>query len=153
MVLLHVPPPASSILLTTSAHGLTDLAHGNATQLVPYLGVLFPVPTDLVTPIFVATSVWHFAKDTNLQNSVFLHSGFVLAHVFGLDAFAWIILSLYMCLIHVPRHLSRATPEAALLAVLVGLILSQVPVHTLTVTDWMQKIVMAHITVEHFRNN
>lgn len=109
MVALHVvasSPVLLPLLAAASAHGLTDVRRP-LRHLAPYSLVLVPVDTHVVTALFLACSVQHFARDVGRRRSLLLHVAFPLLHAAS-PPLAWTTFAAYYCGVHVPRHVGRA---------------------------------------------
>ena len=154
MVAIPVPPALAPAAIAVGMHGLSDaLTHRAA---VP--AYLLAVPTwPHTTALFTLASVFHFAEDVGIRNSLLLHTcivGTAMASV----PFAVAITLLYMCTVHVPSHFQRVTPlagrarvtllaAASLVASLVTPVVVARAGSTLMVTDLVQRVVCVHIAI------
>lgn len=103
MVVIEVATPLLGAIAAASVHGLTDLQRPPR-DLVPYALVLAPIPTELVTPLFIGCSFQHFSRDVGYGRSALLHATFLgLAPV--LPQLAWAAFAAFYCLFHAPKHI------------------------------------------------
>jgi len=136
------------------AHGATDLA---TKHWPPVYAVccFVPLPPKLVTLLFVAASLVHFAEDGGPDGSIAIHS---------LAGFAWLWLGAqralelmvgYLSLVHTPAHYARCWRRrrwcALGLAALATAVASALvrPLHTVCVNHTVQRLVIAHVVCEH----
>ena len=150
MVAIPVPPALAPAAIAVGMHGLSDaLTHRAA---VP--AYLLAVPTwPHTTALFTLASVFHFAEDVGIRNSLALHACIVGTATVSVP-FAVAIALLYMCTVHVPSHFQRvkvlAGRERVTLLVSASLFASLVVAgagSTLTVTDPVQRVVCVHIAI------
>ena len=148
MVVLQVRQPVATALAWTFAHGVTDMTR--PVQALPvYALALAPLPRAATTPMFLVASVAHFARDVGILPSVVLHASLGgLAAARRVDV-AWTILTVYMCLVHVPAHLSRCTVLARALFWAWSVVFAWIGVRgdRVVVTDAMQRVGVAHMVV------
>lgn len=150
---LALTPATRPLLAWTAVHGLTDLASPHLVGAY-LLALLFPLPNTAITALFCASSVAHLALDLGRHGSVALHLGIAaLARAHGLDA-AFGAFLVYFALVHTPLHYfrerSRGNVRVVSLATLVGVALGFVRTPlSFTLTDRMQRVVIAHILVVH----
>lgn len=153
MVVLTVPgSPALGVIAAASAHGLTDLQRPPA-ELLPYGLVFLPLPSEMVTPLFILCSVQHFSRDIGYSRSIGLHATFALLNLVW-PIGAWGLFAIFYCGIHVPRHCMEYVTKVdwrfglaiILASVLAGACVADAP--TLSVNDFMQLGVVAHILVD-----
>lgn len=158
MWLLPVPPAASALLLASSFHGLADVEHLVAQRpqrLYPYLFTVAPMPSGAVTPTFLAASVVHFSNDVGMVLSALLHAALVVLAAARLHTIAWALLNAYMCAVHVPLHLRRYVASGRDRRILWLSAAAFLPLSalardtTFVVHEWMQKMVVAHVMVDH----
>ena len=135
------------------AHGATDLA---TRHWPPVYAVccLTPLPPAVVTSLFVAASLVHFAEDGGPDGSIALHS---------LAGFAWLLLGVqralelmvaYLACVHTPAHYARcwrrrrwaALVLAAIATVVAGAVVW--PLRTVCVNHAVQRLVIAHVVCE-----
>ena len=157
MVVLTVPrTPLLGAIAAASAHGLTDLSRLQTAplELAPYSLVFLPMPTNVVTPIFLMFSVQHFAHDIGRRRSVLLHCTFAIMSLVQ-PVLAWTLFALYYIFLHVPRHLAQHLHECKhwlkLVMAAATIFFPRVvggPSSFFIVTDWMQKGVIAHVLVD-----
>ena len=156
MVALVAHGPMLGAVAAASVHGLTDL-NRPLHELAPYAIVVAPVPTGLVTPLFVACSIQHFARDVGYRQSMLLHACFAALGL-TLPQLGWGLFAAYYCCCHAPLHLTRhahvVPPRfAAALALLAAtLAYAMRGVGAFVVTDLMQLGVVAHIAVDEFQH-
>ena len=157
-------------LFAIAIHGLTDLDQGVQTWLPIYaLCLLVPLPSCLVTACFCAASLVHFAADggsgmRGLALSTMVHAAVLFVGVRrGVQA-AFLLMIAYLSAVHVPLHYTRcffagretvarplvfATAVVALVHVLVSSPSCRcIPSRFVALTDTVQRIVVAHITLE-----
>jgi hypothetical protein len=142
------------VVAVVAAHGMTDL---NTLDCLPYYATcaLVPMPSVCVTGIFCLSSFMHFAEDGGPWITFLAHAGVALigAHK-GADA-AFKTMLAYLLLWHTPNHYYRHHKEGrrrglriAGLATALGLLLCHRLPNRLPLTNWMQRIVIAHISHE-----
>lgn len=141
------------LVALVGAHGATDLA---TRHWPPVYAVccLTPLPPKVVTSLFVAASVLHFAEDGGPDGSIALHS---------LAGFAWVLLGAqralelmiaYLSLVHTPAHYARCWRRrrwgALVLASVATLVAGAVvwPLRTVCVNHAVQRLVIAHVVCE-----
>lgn len=152
MVVLEVSTPLLGAVAVASSHGLTDLKK-TPRELIPYALVLMPIPSDLVTVLFISCSIQHFSRDISLRFSLLLHMVFIALSPFCPQV-GWIIFSFYYCLCHAPLHFVRHASEIdfPLAVMMVTAILVSAfgfrGVEVFQLTDAMQLGVIAHIVVD-----
>ena len=153
MVAIPVPPALAPAAIAVGMHGLSDaLTHRAA---VP--AYLLAVPTwPHTTTLLTLASVFHFAEDVGIRNSLVLHACIVGTATVSVSLAVAITL-LYMCTIHVPSHFQRVKPlagrewvtllvAASLVASLVTSVVARAG-STLMVTDPVQRVVCVHIAI------
>ena len=141
-------------LAVVAAHGMTDL---HEWDWVPHymLWTLLPLPSFMVTGLFCASSVAHFAEDGGPLVSLAAHASVALIGLRrGADVAFKAMLS-YLLLWHTPRHYLRHWRKGrkrgvyvAALATAVGLLYCRRLPNRLPFGDLMQRIVIAHISHE-----
>ena len=141
-------------LAVVAAHGMTDL---NTREWIPlYLGwLLLPLPPSMVTGIFCASSIVHFANDGGPWVTLLAHAGSALVGMLkGKDA-AFKAMLTYLCLWHTPRHYARHWKQGrarglalSAVATVAALALCHRLPNRLPLTDTMQRVVIAHISHE-----
>lgn len=147
---VHTPMLAPVVL--ASMHGTTDFSKP-ITQLLPY-GALVLWPDAIpVTPIFVCASVAHFRHDVGIVMSVVLHTLFVLGAILGIEDQAFSLFAAYFCLVHTPLHYVRHRdawryPAVATAVCALALAAYQPFPQELVLTEWMQRLVVAHIVCD-----
>lgn len=141
------------LVALVGAHGATDLA---TRHWPPVYAVccLAPLPPKVVTSLFVAASVLHFAEDGGPDGSIAIHS---------LAGFAWLLLGAqralelmiaYLSLVHTPAHYARCWRRrrwcALVLAAIATLVAGAVvwPLRTVCVNHAVQRLVIAHVVCE-----
>lgn len=157
MVVIEAGTPLLGAIAAASAHGLTDLQRPPR-ELVPYALVFAPIPTEVVTPLFIGCSVQHFARDVGYGRSALLHACFISLGC-TLPQLGWALFAAYYCLVHAPLHCVRHSAEGvnpffatavALAATVFASIVQDVQV--LALTDLMQLGVVAHILVDEIHS-
>lgn len=147
------------LIAITATHGLTDL--DSPRWIPPYLAaVIVPLPSPVVTWVFCAASVGHFASDMGIVGSLGLHSAVLLVGLlFGVQP-AFKAMLCYLALVHVPMHYLRCVLQkrrmgamvvacvSAIATVLSGSMGEWVPL-----TDGMQRAAVAHIATEAWSAN
>jgi hypothetical protein len=135
------------------AHGATDLASWRWPPIYAAC-CLLPLPSWVVTGLFVASSLVHFAEDFSPGGSLALHS---------LAGLAWLLLGAqrglevmltYLTLLHTPAHYLRcwrrrrwAALGLAAVSTLVGTIVLR-HASVVVVGDVVQRVVVAHVCTE-----
>ena len=137
-----------------AAHGITDL---NTMEWVPHYAVwsLLPMPSCMVTGVFCASSMVHFCEDGGAFVSIMVHlSVAMVALKKGSDA-AFKAMLVYLLVWHTPKHYTRHLRKGrkrgvlvAFLATLSGILMCHKLPSRLVLTDWLQRIVIAHISHE-----
>jgi len=156
MVVIEAQTPLLGVIAAASAHGLTDFQRPPR-ELLPYAIVFAPMPTEIVTPIFLGCSMLHFARDIGVQRSVLLHATFIGLAPF-VPALAWGIFALYYCAYHVPLHVAEHAAlavtkprfAAAVAACAVVFALAVQGAEVFPLTDLMQLGIVAHVLVDEF---
>ena len=105
MVRISVPATLLAPIAAASAHALTDLRRPPR-ELLPYAVALLPLPSPLVTALFLASSHCHFARDVGGALSALLH-GALLALAPRRPDLAWAVFALFYCGVHCPAHVAR----------------------------------------------
>ena len=139
-------------LLLASMHGTTDFAKP-AHRLAPYAALVCWPAALPVTPVFVCASVVHFRHDVGVRTSVAMHAAFVLGAAAGRDDAAFALFAAYFCLVHTPMHYWRHRgawryPVVATALCALCLAACQPLPHEVVLTDWMQRLVVAHIACD-----
>ena len=148
-------------------HGTTDLALPPS-RLYPYALLLWwPDGILAVTPAFLAASTLHFSHDIGAKNSVAMHACFLLLLLFGAEDLAFSLFAIYFCAVHTPMHYIRCStsrcwgkgrqwwqPPAYASAICgVALLTICPPPETLEFTEWMQRLVIAHIVCDELNGD
>jgi len=149
----HVVSQLRPLVAFVGAHGATDLATRHWPPV--YAVCCFtPLPSKLVTALFVLASLVHFAEDGGTDGSIVLHA---------LAGFAWLALGAqrglelmlaYLSLVHVPAHYARCYRRrrwAALTVAAVATVVAAVatrPLATVCVNHAVQRLVVAHVACE-----
>ena len=136
------------------AHGSTDLATRHWSPIYAAC-CLTPLPSKVVTGLFVVASLVHFAEDGGPDGSIALHS---------LAGLAWLALGaqrglefmlLYLSLVHTPAHYARCWRRRRLWALGLAAAATAVvfvamrPLHTVCVNHAVQRLVVAHVACEY----
>jgi integral membrane sensor domain MASE1 len=154
MVAIPVPPALAPAAIAVGMHGLSDaLTHRAA---VP--AYMLAVPTwPHTTALFTLASVFHFAEDVGIRNSLVLHACIVGTAAVSVSISVALTL-LYMCTVHVPRHFRKverlAGRERVSMLVAASLVAPVVVARagsTLLVTDPVQRVVCVHIAIHLVR--
>ena len=142
-------------LAVVGAHGVTDLDFPGFW--VGYTACLLtPLPSTIVTLLFVLGSVLHFADDLGPRGSGALHAGLLVVGAgFGLQA-AFDAMVSYLAFVHVPAHYARCWARGRFTALwfawtctAVGYAVAAAHgARTLPLGDALQRIVLAHIVTE-----
>jgi len=142
----HVRP----LVAIVGAHGATDLATSQWPQIYT-LCCFVPLPPPIVTGLFVASSMVHFAEDVGPDGSLALHS---------IAGFLWLALGAqrglefmlaYLSCIHTPAHYIRCLRRrrwTALAVAAVFTIVALVVVQNMSVAPIghaTQRLVIAHV--------
>jgi hypothetical protein len=150
-MIFHIPPPASSVLILSGSHGFADVGKP-LPKLAPYVFALLPVSSDVVTVCFTGSSVAHFSRDVGIWPSLGFHALLAALAFVHLEYFAWIILSVYMWVIHMPKQLSSNTKnenKRVLCSFLCLLPIAYIMQDSFVFDTFLQKIVVSHIVVSH----
>lgn len=141
-------------LAVVAAHGMTDL---NTLDWVPHYAMwsLLPMPSCMVTGVFCASSVVHFAEDGGRWLSLLVHASAALVGLrSGRDA-AFKVMLAYLLLWHTPKHYRRHWKEGRRRGLVIAGAASAVALlccrrlpDRLPFTNWLQRIVIAHISHE-----
>ena len=141
------------LVAVVGAHGATDLATRHWPPIYTVC-CLTPLPSKVVTGLFVAASLVHFAEDGGPDGSITVHS------IAGL---AWLVLGAqqalelmmaYLALVHTPAHYARCVRRrrwAALIVAAVATVVASVlvrPLRTVCVNHAVQRLVIAHVVCE-----
>lgn len=137
-------------LALAAAHGTTDFELG-LRRLWPYAAAaVFPAPW--TTPFFLTASALHFSHDVGHFGSVALHASWMFGAVTGyadvmVDCFA-----AFFCLVHTPLHYRRHMhqlrfPLGATVLLAVAIASTSLP-DTITVTEPMQQLIIAHVVCD-----
>ena len=105
--LLPLSRGAHPALAVISGHGASDLDRPLAAVVHYALCAAFPLPRPVVTILFLAASVVHFASDTSMLGSAALHAGVAAVGVGMGQVWARRTMTLYMVALHVPLHYAR----------------------------------------------
>ena len=141
-------------LAVVAAHGMTDL---NTVDWIPHYIVwaLLPMPSIAVTGLFCASSLVHFAEDGGPLLSVFVHASAALVAVRKGPNAAFKVMLAYLLVWHTPSHYQRHWKEGrkrglaiAAAATAAGLLCCRRLPDRLPFTNWVQRIVIAHISNE-----
>ena len=142
-------------LAVVGAHGVTDLDFPGFW--VGYTACLLtPLPSTIVTLLFVLGSVLHFADDLGPRGSGALHAGLLVVGAgFGLQA-AFDAMVGYLALVHVPAHYARCAARgrfkalwfAAACTVAGYAAAAAHDARSLPLGGALQRIVVAHILCE-----
>ena len=147
---VHIRP----LVAMVGAHGATDLAAIRQFPPIYLAAYLVPLPPKVVTALFFAASMVHFAEDIGPDGSLALHSvaGFVWL-AFGAQRGLEVVLA-YLALLHMPAHYIRCWRRrrwgalvAAALATCVALSATR-HMRVVSVDHAMQRLVAAHVWTE-----
>ena len=109
--------PIRRLVMLCAAHGMTDTCAPGA--LAPYGLLAVPegaMPGWLITSLFGAASIVHFASDLGVALSFVMHAVLSLAATHNRDA-SFLAMSIYFSLVHTPLHYLRLLVEGRQLAV------------------------------------
>lgn len=139
-------------------HGTTDFAKP-IHRLLPYGAIVWWPEVLPITPIFLCASMIHFGRDVGGLASFSMHTLFVIGAVIGLEDAVFHVFAVYFCLVHTPLHYMRhrsswkyplaATLMCALALVLYQLLYQSIP-EEVVLTDWVQRLIVAHIVCDEF---
>lgn len=153
----HMPVPIRAAIPWIAPHGFTDF--DTRVWIPAYVGASLPMPSWCVTGVFCVASLLHLAADVGPRWSVALHGAVAaIAAVWDRNA-AFYTMVAYLACVHTPAHYTRCFRHGrrrGLCAAFVGTI-GSVGVHARwlvrggawTLTDWMQRVAIAHIVCEH----
>lgn len=145
----HLRPAAAIV----AAHGVTDL---DSWRWPPWYALccFAPMSSELITGLFVLSSVVHFSEDIGANGSVVLHCLAGLAIVAGGTQGGLEFMTAYLACIHTPAHYVRCWQRErwkalalSLVVTALALVLTQ-HVQVVCVSDAAQRLVMAHILCE-----
>ena len=142
----HVRP----LVAIVGAHGATDLATSQWPQIYT-LCCFAPLPSPVVTSLFVASSMVHFAEDVGPDGSLALHS---------IAGFLWLALGVqrglefmlaYLSCLHIPAHYIRclrrrrwtALAVAAVFTIVALFVVQNISVAPIGHTT--QRLVISHV--------
>jgi hypothetical protein len=162
----RLPVTSQAALAIASLHGAVDIVEPRT---LPFYAavLLLPAPPAIVTGLFIAASVVHFAMDIGWLGSLGLHTSLAVTYgVCGTRAAVAILLA-YMLAVHVPMLVIRlwsnqkwrqlsvllACATASLLRprTVVRLAFGALPPNQFIFTHTHQKIVVAHV-LSHARD-
>ena len=143
------------VLAIVAAHGATD---SGTLDWVPHYAtwLLLPLPSSFcVTALFCVASLVHFCDDGGKLVSFFVHASVALVGVHGGADVAFKVMLTYLLLWHLPLHYRRhwrARRRRGLLvaaaATAAGLSVCRRLPDRVPLGDWMQRIVIAHVSHE-----
>ena len=148
----HVRP----LVAVVAAHGATDLAT-RRWPLTYVLCCLAPLPPPVVTGLFVAGSLVHFAEDVGPDGTIALHSLAGMATLLGGAQRGLEFMLAYRACVHTPAHYARCWRRrrwgalaAAAVATLVALLAMRRAraVRVVRVGHTIQRLVIAHVWTE-----
>ena len=141
------------LLAFVGAHGATDLA---TRHWPPVYAVccLTPLPSKVVTGLFVGASLVHFAEDGGPDGSIAVHSLAGLAWLWLGAQRALELMVGYLSLVHTPAHYARCWRRRRWAALVVAAVATAVasalvwPLRTVCVNHAVQRLVIAHVVCE-----
>ena len=146
---------AYPLLAFVGAHGVTDLA----TQYWPPVYAvccLTPLPSELITALFIAASLFHFAEDGGANGSVALHSVVGVVWLWLGAQRALELMLAYLAFVHTPAHYARCYHRrrwcalalaGAATAIAAAAVVAR-PLGTVRVSHAVQRLVVAHVVCE-----
>ena len=146
------------LIAVIATHGLTDL--DSPRWVAAYaVAMTVPLPSPVVTGVFCAASVGHFAYDVGKRGSVAVHTGVLCAGLVGGTQAAFRAMIAYLAVVHVPMHYLRCVLRkrrqsalAVACASAVAMALSGGMGEWVPLTDGMQRAATAHIVTEAWAN-
>ena len=144
---LQLPPSISVPVILASTHGVSDI-NKDISKLKWYTLAIAPIPSIMVTPMFIAASVQHFSTDVGWTSSVLLHALWIFLAAQNCMHAAWITFTIYYVIIHsLPRILYWFLKDRNQAMFFLGCasIIACFCTGTIVVNDTMQKIGFAHI--------
>lgn len=139
MVNIIVPSIVSNPIIVASLHGATDM-YKNPLYLLSYIPVLI-IPRQVVFPLFMISSIYHFSTDYSVIMSIMLHICIVaISHIS--ENISWVLFSIYYCIIHAPFSIHSKYRNLFLFTEFVSLFL---PSRAIRVTYLIQKTIIGHI--------
>ena len=141
-------------LAVVAAHGMTDLH--STDWMDHYLGwLLVPMPSTVLTCLFCASSVVHFAADGGIYVSAAAHAVVLAIGMRRGPNVAFKAMLTYLVAWHTPNHYARhirggrwrGVAIAAAQTAVALLACRRLP-NQFVLTNWMQRIVIAHISHE-----
>jgi|TARA_E500000178_G_C16975345_1_gene733061 hypothetical protein len=148
-MIFHIPPPASTAMILSGSHGFTD-AGKPLPELTPYAFALLPIPSDVTTACFAGSSIVHFSRDIGFWPSMGFHVLLVALAFARLEYFAWMILSVYMWFLHIPKQISSNTEtenKQVLCSFICLLPIAYIMQDSFVFDTFLQKIVVSHIVI------
>ena len=146
MVTFPIPASVHPMVRLVGGHGMTDAL--SARRAVCSLGALaVPLPGPLTTALFAAASVHHISRDVGVRASVALHAAITVVALRRYEV-AWVLMSLFLVCVHVPKHYRRVAEESgAVRALLWGGVgtLASFACDVEHLTHLHQRIVVAHV--------
>ena len=150
----HVHHHLRPLVAFVGAHGATDLATRHWPPVYAAC-CLTPLPSKLVTGLFVTASLVHFAEDGGPDGSIALHSVVGLVWLMLGAQRALELMLAYLALVHTPAHYARCWRRrrwGALALAGVGTIaaaaLAARPAGVVRVSHAVQRLVVAHVVCE-----
>ena len=133
-------------ILVASTHALTDLGISKPSKLAGYALAFFPMSSKITFPIFILSSIYHFAQDCNWLLSLGLHLLFFFSNV----NVAWSIFCFYFCGIHCPLALMNSVfyRRYHFFFTFLMLFLLFIPQREIEVSPQMQLVVIIHIVLQ-----
>ena len=151
-----VTPLARYALAIVAAHGATDLDRPIEAVCTYLTWALMPIPSRATTWLFSALSIVHFADDGTPVFSVLVHAAVAAVGVLHGKQAAFTAMLAYLAMVHTPRHYGRCARRGRHIALRVAAAATAAALvatawkkpTTLTLTDLMQRIVIAHVVCE-----
>ena len=147
--LAHLRPVAAIV----AAHGATDLGSWHWTPRYA-LCCFAPIPSIVVTCLFVLSSLAHFAEDVGPDGSLALHSLAGLATLLGGPQRGLEFMLAYLALVHTPMHYLRCWRQQRWLALAFAALTTSIALLVAQFMDVvrighaLQRIVVAHVWTE-----
>ena len=141
-------------VMTVAMHGMTDF--DSPARWVPaYALAAVPLPSEVVTVVFVFASLFHFATDLGSTGSLALHTA-VAATTATMGTQAGLAaMGLYLLTVHTPLHYARCVSRRRYHALYVAAVSSAFALRlapclprSISLTDCVQRVVIGHILTE-----
>jgi len=142
-------------LAMVAAHGITDL---HSIECLPYYAacLLLPLPSTVVTAVFCAASIVHFAEDGGgFAGSLLVHAAVLSVGVAAGVDHAFKLMLTYLTVWHLPNHYRRHIRMARWRGLLYAVVTTAAALcvrarcpDRVPLCDGIQRIILAHVFFE-----